>query len=162
MYFLSINDLVRSLGDRDQRDDESFKYFFAYLMILGILTELPEATAWNHWDTAGAIGTVIVNAAGMIYCYRVNGGGGGTAFLSRYFAITWVITLRLILVFLPVFFVATIAAEALGAITEVSSWWDTLIGLGMEVIAYALVAKHLLRVRVLRGQLDAALGPQPV
>ena len=160
MYFWSINDLVRTLGDRDLRDDESFPYFFIYVVLMTLATSVPEI-GWNTWDTVAATGTVILTAAGVLYCYRANGGSAGTAFLSRFMAISWVMMIRLLVLFLAVFFAAAIVATVLGESTEEASWWDTLLVFGMEVLTYTLVAKHLRRVRVLRAQLDAVLAAQP-
>ena len=157
MYFWRIRELVRILTERDLTESETFRYFFANWVLVTIATSDPSPN-WNAWDTTGAIASVVVTVAGLVWCYKNNGGANGSGFLQRMMSILWVMSIRVIAIGLSLLVVAMLVAEGLGVITDETQWWDTLLLFVMEVVIYARTAFHLKTIRVRRQILatDAA------
>jgi hypothetical protein len=121
---------VRSLSDR-----ESFQYFFAHALLIAIGNAIPD-TDWNGWVSAGAIASIVVTCAGILFCYRANGGASGEWFLARMLAVSWVVTVRFVVVGMAVAFVGA-------------------------VLLYLRVAHHLRRIHDRRAMISDARESAP-
>lgn len=56
----------------------------------------------TYWEKAGSIATVIITIFGVLHLKNQNQGSFGNGFLNKYFALGWVITIRLLLIAIPV------------------------------------------------------------
>lgn len=146
MYFWRIRNLVRRLIERDLTETEAFQYYFANSVVLAIASELP-GEKWNLWDAFGAISTLIVTITGLLIAFVANGGGAGQSFLARFNAISWVIFLRFLSAMFLVMIPALIVMEVLGRSSEVTSWWEAVLFVLVEILLYARIITHIKRVR---------------
>jgi len=100
MYFINIKQLKQDIVNKEFTEKDRFIYMFIYIAIYAIIYELAffeNSTAPVMSDYISSIGTVIITVIGTYYLYRANGGNDGEDFLGRYFSITWVVSMRLLL-----------------------------------------------------------------
>ena len=102
MYFWRIDSLKRELVADAIGEAEALPYLLWLGGLTSLLGSLPEGEP-NRWDVAGALlsAGLFVGATG--YGFRCNGGSTGTKFFVRYLALSWVVSVRLlVLVGVPV------------------------------------------------------------
>jgi hypothetical protein len=83
MYFWNIKALVASLSEQPLGEFNSLKYLIATI----VLFELPMLIPFGGrsvWETVSPILMAFISVIGTIYCYKKNGGSGGTFFLQEY------------------------------------------------------------------------------
>jgi hypothetical protein len=98
------------------------------------------------WLTSSLM--IIFVGGGTCAAYRANGGPGGVDFTSRYFALGWVILVRLaVLLFLPAMvlvFVASGGFEMEGELTDRAfGWAGAAVGITLEITYYSRLVYHL-------------------
>ena len=159
MYFWRIGRLKEQLrvGPLDQR--AALAYLLATLLVYTITTATPGL--WNaksepvlivDWVSYAA--TIILVGAGTYAAYRANGGRGGSDFPSRYFALGWVLFIRLAaLLLLPALALLFAAAAALGAfqaedpaLDSALGWVGAGISILFEGVYYLRLVQHLRQV----------------
>ena len=101
MYFWRIERLKREMAIRPLSESETLPYLVVNTTLVTALSYIPD-TFSNVWDTLSAIFSTFLAVVGTIYIYRQNGGADGQYFLQRYFAISWVVTLRLLMIFIAI------------------------------------------------------------
>ncbi len=108
MYFLNIKKLKEEIKGNKLSEKDRFYYVFVYLLLTNIAFALiayfPAETR-NIWDLVYEIGSVLIILVSAILAFRANGGSKGQDFLGKYFSISFVIAIRFILFFIPVFFI---------------------------------------------------------
>lgn len=103
MHFWRIDTLTEQLrrGHLEQR--AALRYILAWL-ILWMVVSLPsisgETTPMQPVDWAGYLVTLVATVVGTLLAYQANGGAGGSDFAARYFALGWVVGIRLIVLLL--------------------------------------------------------------
>jgi len=156
MYFWRIGRLKEQLraGPLDQR--ATLAYLLATLLLYTITTAAPGW--WNaksepvlivDWLTYGA--TIILVGTGTYAAYRANGGRGGSDFPSRYFALGWVLFIRLAaMLFLPAMALLFAAGATLGAfhgedqaLDSAWGWAGAGVGILFEAVYYLRLVRHL-------------------
>ena len=156
MYFWRIGRLKEQLrvGPLDQR--AALAYLLGTVLLYTITTAAPGL--WNaksepvlivDWLTYGA--TIILVGTGTYAAYRANGGRGGSDFPSRYFALGWVLFIRLAaLLFLPAMALLFAAGAALGAfqgedraVDSALGWAGAGISILFEGVYYVRLVQHL-------------------
>lgn len=107
MYFWRIGRLRDELSRGPLGQREAFAYVVATMLLYSIVSGAPGL--WNAdpesatgWDWAVYVAAVLLVGGGSYAAYRANGGPTGVDFAARYFALGWVLGIRLlILMFLP-------------------------------------------------------------
>ena len=142
MYFWRIEKLKTEMAARPLSEREALPYLVVFVALSSAVAYIPQTTH-NVWDGLGAVWSVLLAALGTIYIYRQNGGGGGQHFLQRYFAVGWVVVVRLIvvLILVAVAFYGTLAA--VGADTESTHWYDFLFLAVVEAVIYWRIGHHV-------------------
>jgi hypothetical protein len=142
MYFWRIEKLKTKMAARPLSDREVLPYLVVFVALFSAVAYSP-LPPQNVWDSLGAVWSVLLAAVGTIYIYRQNGGAGGQYFLQRYFAVGWVVSIRLFVVFI----LATLAfygtLTAMGADTESTHWYDFLFFAFMEAVIYWRIGHHV-------------------
>lgn len=120
MYFWRIGRLKSDLSRGPLGQREAFVYVVATMLLYTIMTGAPGL--WNAdpgpgtgWHWVAYIATILLVGGGSYAAYRANGGRTGVDSAARYFALSWVLGIRLsVLMFLPVMlvFVVWIVAVA--------------------------------------------------
>lgn len=148
MYFWRIDRLKEDLRS-GLTERESFRYLFFTFLLYAFCTEIgllfPEENP-NRWSHLIAVVCWAAVLVGTYLTYRSNGGAYGHRFAERFFAITWVIGIRLMVLTGPILLVLYIGIEVVapappGAIE--ARWYDVLILTVYVGLFYWRVCKHL-------------------
>lgn len=149
MYLWRIDLLKNQLREGPLSQRAAFAYVLATLLWYTITTTAPGA--WN--SSSGATTTldwltyalmIVVVGGGTYAAYRANGGQRGFDFASRYFALGWVLFLRLgLLLFVPAMALVLGIGAALGAFQaetertdDAFGWAGAVVGLAFESVYY--------------------------
>ena len=106
MYFINIKQLKKEIINKDFTEKDRFIYMFIYIMGFNIIFALFFLSSYENalpitmLDYFDNISTVLITGAGTYYLFKANGGDDGEDFLGRYFSITWVVGIRLLLPYL--------------------------------------------------------------
>ena len=119
MYFIKYQPLKRKLRERTLSDREAFAYLVVYSFFLGLAFVFLTGTtdecsdadlaAWD--DEVFSLVFACIPIAGIYYVYVANGGKNGFDLIQKYFVLGWVVSIRFLIVFLPLW-VATIVISA--------------------------------------------------
>ncbi|MHB8131665.1 MAG: hypothetical protein ACYDEX_22015 [Mobilitalea sp.] len=105
MYFWKIQLLKKQLIEQGLSEKHLFYYIliFVALAVLGteIMGYLPYK-APNAWDYFLSFMNIAIPIIGTIFAYHFNGGGSGVKFAERYFSIGLVITIRFLVLLIPI------------------------------------------------------------
>lgn len=100
MQIITTKPLIEQFRAGTFKDEEVGPYFFAYMILDAVLLAFFNREA-TPWDVAGSIATIIITLFGILYLKKQNRGSFGNGFLNRYFALGWVLTIRMLLVSVP-------------------------------------------------------------
>ncbi|CAA6804230.1 MAG: Unknown protein [uncultured Sulfurovum sp.] len=147
MYFINIKQLKEDIINDDFGEGKQFIYFFVFLVLntiffeLGVLIPAEEATFLDYFDS---IFLIISTLVGTYFMYKGNTSEKGKDFIGRYFAITWVVFIRLII---PLFITSFILLVAYSYIDVISDFYlDVLVSLIFSiyiVLGYFYSYKHI-------------------
>lgn len=146
MYFWNIQNLRQKLIDNSLSE----KSQMIYLMLTMVLYALSGQFAGSVYvegyflaETIAILGTTIL---GIIYCYDGNMSGDGKEFIKRFICVSWLVTVRLILIALIIFFIIGLLMlpfeNLVNDITE-NKLFDIASLIILEVIFFWLIHKHL-------------------
>lgn len=158
MYFWNIKELKRRLIAGAVAEHEVFFYFLAVLIIdtfvlsaTGLLTSTEEADIWDYIDAAGYF---VIVVAGAVALYHRNGGRSGQQFLVRYFSLLWVLGVRFLVYFTPVY-LAHVLWILSGDENSLAGWMWTVEYMAVMLLYYARLLVHM-------GDVAAAAKPAAV
>ncbi|RXJ68806.1 hypothetical protein CS022_24015 [Veronia nyctiphanis] len=142
MYFWRINTLKEDFIAGNVTEKSMFKYLVAYTIFVGLAMIPPSEP--NQFDLLSILILIPVSIIGLLYAYSSNGGDSGTDFLAKYFAIGWVVTVRLLVVFIPLAVVTNIVMVGSGFdISEGTTMWNVLITIVIEAFYFWRIAVHI-------------------
>lgn len=142
MYFWRIERLKREMAIRPLSESETLPYLVVDTTLVTALSYIPNISS-NVWDTLSAIFSTLLAVVGTIYIYRQNGGADGQYFLQRYFAISWVVTLRWLVIFIITIAIFSILLELASVSLEETTWYEFLFFSVFEVIFYERIGYHV-------------------
>ncbi len=142
MYSWRIEKLKTQMATRPLSEREALPYLVMFVAVSSAAAYLPQ-TAYNLWVGFGAVWSVLLATLGTIYIYHQNGGAGGQHFFQRYFAVGWVVFVRLLVasIFVAVAFYSTLAA--VGADRKSRHWYDFLFFAVVEAVGYWRIGHHV-------------------
>jgi hypothetical protein len=174
MYFWRIELLKRELRRRPLGQRAAFAYVVATLLLYTSTSAMPiswntEPVAVSTTDWVSYALMIVFVGGGTYAAYRANGGQAGFDFTSRYFALSWVLFIRLlVLVFVPAFFllfgvmVATAFLWPEGDSSDmVLDWSIAVVIVAFEAVYYWRLVHHLKQVAT-SGLARADSGSQMV
>lgn len=97
MYCVRYRALKERLRERSLRDDEVLPYFILTCLLL----LLP--FAYEEFGLLILAWRVIITFGGILYVYHCNGGAYGFDLVQKFLVLGWIVNIRILLVFLPVF-----------------------------------------------------------
>jgi hypothetical protein len=106
MYFWNIEALKSDI--RNNQLTEKIKFIYA-LIYIGLSTIALELTPFmsedniNGWDIMYSISSILIVIVGTIMAYKANGGPNGNEFLGKYFSISFVLSIRFLVLLIPLF-----------------------------------------------------------
>ncbi|MDP3986959.1 MAG: hypothetical protein Q8P81_01915 [Nanoarchaeota archaeon] len=142
MYFWKINRLKSDLLKKPLSESESFKYLFATLILLSLVT-IPFLEN-NIWDVYSAIIATIITAMGVYYIYKCNKGAKGKNFLQRYISIGWVMGIRWsVLIALPIIAIYLIVMALSGGIPDYTTLAEVIFFNLLHISYFWFFGKHI-------------------
>lgn len=154
MYFWNIECLKEEMATAPLTDRQVLPYLVITLAGL-VLGPSGMGTEWNVWDYACVALSTTLAIFGTIHVYRCNGGEHGRHFLQRYFALGWVVMIRLVVFATPVLVLVVSIMEAMGESYEETSWIGFLSGGILECLCYWRLAHHVADVAKRASSQDA-------
>jgi len=153
MYFWKIDSLSQDLKNGSLPQSERFKYLLANVIVYAVIIELSTLFAEPiiALDIFQSIFIVAITVAGTIYCYVVNSHGDNQEFIDRFICIGWVVTVRVIVLFIVAFSLYLFIGYAVGGeeferFSETTNFVSVGFVLGMCGVFYGLVGKHIKKV----------------
>jgi len=155
MIWFNIRKLERKISTNELSDKDAFNYVLAFF-ILSSLTIGTGAKVENGWiELLNIILLVLITIWGLNGAYRTNSDIDGKDFLKRFFAINWVIGMRLLLIAIGLAFIFGIIASIFllknnAVVLEnnpIKDWFLTIFMSMFEVIYYLLVINSIRRLK---------------
>ncbi len=157
MYIWNIKELKKELAATALTESQLFAYFLAVLTLETLMFQLvvlfPGTGDADVWDYAEYVGSVVFTVGGTLVAYRMNGGSAGRDFLTRYFPLMWVLTVRFLVFLLPLLVVAMIpmfyfsevlfGADAAGDDFAALSMYVVMLSWAWFLVFYYRLAVHL-------------------
>lgn len=143
MYFIKYHPLKERLRDRTMNDREALPYYILFSAISTLVITLPMGGPLNRWNVLSAFVSTVVVIAGIIYCFRQNGGKAGYDFIQKSVVLGWVVFVRLLLPFILCGIAAGFLKIWLRQSCETASWIDTVLVGVVEVIYFQRFGRHI-------------------
>lgn len=100
MQILSAQPLIERFRNGTFEDSEVEPYFMAYMIFMAIMWLFAFGEA-NPWEIATGVASVVITIFGVLHLKRQNDDSFANQFLAKYFALGWVITVRMLLISIP-------------------------------------------------------------
>src|SRR5688572_12862369 len=110
MYFWNITEFKEALAARPMTDREALPYLIIFVALFPALYSFG-GSEQNDWDLLGSLLTFLFGVFGTILAYVQNGGTGGSDFIKRYLALSWVVGIRLFVMMVPIVIVILLVLE---------------------------------------------------
>lgn len=148
MYFWKIEALKQDIKSNHfyEKDRFSYAFIFIALSVIGM-----EAMMYapiedpNFWDTINSASNIVIPIVGTLWAFKANGGAKGVDFLGRFFSISFVVTIRFLSLFIPMFLL--LIAYYINAFPEdeaiVSTPWDTIPFIIWFALLYFRICHHI-------------------
>jgi len=117
MQWLRSQPLIDRFQAGTFKDREVAPYFMAYLILMalfgllseeGILAELLDEDTPSAYDVVHDISSILIMIFGVLYLKKENRDSFGNGFLIKFFALGWVMMVRMILIVIPSIFVIVV------------------------------------------------------
>jgi hypothetical protein len=146
MYIWKIEKLKEELVAGDMPERETFKYLVASSALYALA--MIQYSNPNSLDTWSGVTAGIVTLMGLFFIYRCNGGDSGRDFLIRYLSISWVVFVRMIVLFMipALIVIFTLQELYMGGIPEETTNIELIYMTVIEIVFVLWVAKHVNRV----------------
>jgi hypothetical protein len=145
MYFWNISALKNDLINNKLNEHADFMYLRAMLILL-TLGAYPFETS-NTFDTYSWLINLFIVGLGTFICFKANGANDGKYFLQRYLSIAWVMSVKLVVFFIPSIVTLNIALEILGvAVPDETSLLDAGLVAAVSIVYYWRVSHHISQV----------------
>ena len=149
MYFWKVNALADDLKADRLSEKEKMIYFFLSSIVTVFFLEfsLYMGQVPDRVNITSSILNVLVNAAGLLFCYQANKKGDNKAFIERIICLSVPIGVRVIIASSLLYIVYLIGFVVSGhEIDSASGVMDVLFGVAFEVIFYIYLGKSLYRI----------------
>ena len=149
MYFWNIKKLKALLIERPMTEKEVLPYLIATMLLLTLVQYFPNALHFNAWDYLEIVIASIAVIIGTFWLYQKNLGDSGSYFLQRYFALGWVVSIRIVVFVTPVFIALVFLAsyfELYNTESDATNWLDITLLTAIEVLLYWYFGRHLAEV----------------
>ena len=144
MYFIRVKPVKEQLRERAMTDRECLPYYVVPAACISLVLHLPMAALpTTRWDLFSGITDMLLTIAGILYCYRQNGGKTGYDFIQKSVVLGWVVGIRFSVIMIPVVVGLEFLKTGIGQSMEQTSWVDVLGMAILLVIYFQRLGKHL-------------------
>lgn len=113
MQIISAAPLIKKIKNNTFEESEIGPYFLAYT-ILGVFSYSVTDGGLNFDNFLMGAASLIITVFGLLHLKKQNGESFGNQFLSKYIALGWVVSIRMLLIGIPVMVGLFAIAEIIG------------------------------------------------
>jgi hypothetical protein len=143
MQILTTAPLVEKFRSGKFKDDEVGSYFVGF-MILTSASWFLAYGEWAFWGFMETLGNLAITILGIHYLKSKNGDTFGNGFLNKYFALGWVISVRLFLCALPALVMVYAILSLVGA-RDLPGPLSAIFGLTFSILFYRWLGAEFTR-----------------
>ena len=154
MYFWRVDRLVEDFRNDQVTEKEKLKYMILYGVFYAVAVNSAFSTAFEstYMDAVELLITASIAIFGTYYCYAKNRGGDGRDFVTRFMCIGLPVTVKVAILFLPLFVASLIVEKAYGIGTQTNefgqsvsytTWPDLLLNGVLYAVMYLYLAKKM-------------------
>ena len=150
MRIWKIEELKSEIRQNSIAEKDKFIYLLIYVGLGYLCTELPSyfpSENHNTFDYLASAVFVVVTILGTYLCYIANGGSNGHDFCGRYFAISFVISMRFLVLFIPILLALVFYWYNQPLEQEGSTLVETLVFLAWFIALYWRMYVHFTQIR---------------
>jgi len=100
MIWLNLKELENKISKNELSERDGFNYVLAFFILCSIALSLPANNTGSWFKFLACVISVVINVWGLNASYNANKAVDGKDFFKRFFAINWVVGMRLLLVIL--------------------------------------------------------------
>jgi len=134
MQFLSAQPLIEKYRNGTFDESQVGPYFMAYMILTSALWTFAYGEP-DPWSIASGAASVVITVFGILHLKKQNGESFGNHFLSKYFSLGWVTSIRMVLLAIPAAVVFFALSHIVGG-PEAISPAGALFGIAFEVAFY--------------------------
>ncbi|MES2995693.1 MAG: hypothetical protein V4733_02685 [Verrucomicrobiota bacterium] len=123
MQFISAKPLIEKFRERTFRDNEVAPYFIVQTLVVAFTNYLAFGDDPTGWDFGLAVSAVIITLWGIFHLRKKNGGAFENGFLNKWFALGWVVGIRIGLGAIPIFVALFAFSEFMGGEGAMDAAW---------------------------------------
>lgn len=150
MYFINITKLKEDIIEKKFSEKDRFIYILLFIILNTIFMELNIFPNYepNMIDHASSIMVIVITFLGTYFIYKANGGKEGNDFAGKYFSITWVRGIHLLLLLIPIFIIFSILDSYILELSPLNNEIATFVILsGFIFSVYFYAYKDVLEIR---------------
>ena len=142
MYITNISKLKSDIVNHNITEADSIKYLIAATILYG-LSAVPYGN-YGSLDVFNSLLFVPISVFGIMYAYSENGGDNGERFLLKFVTISWVVTIRSLLVIIPLVVLYAISSAVIDPnMSTETTIWDVLVFSVVEIVVLWRVAVNI-------------------
>ena len=152
MYFWKIEELKQDIREKNVSEFTIFIYFMIFFIGSYAVYELsyiwpPEEV--NNWDIIGSIASIVLGVSATFTMFFLNGGKSGNQFLTKYFSIGFVASIRYFVITIPLLLIPFMFSLAeIDENSDISTTGiETIVLFVWELGLYAYICKHISEVK---------------
>lgn len=156
MYFWQIKNLKEDIKSEKFNEKDRYIYFMIFIVLFTIMINTEIFFPLENittWDYIHSIFNILIPLVGIIYAFKGNGATNGKDFLGRYFAIGFVMAIRVTVYFIPVFglwifglwifSLWDFSAEIIEQQNTLTNYLDVILTLGLNTVMYWRIYVHI-------------------
>jgi len=154
MQVISAQPLIEKFQTDTFEESEVGSYFMAYMIFMSVAYAFVFGEP-NPWDIATGVASVVITIFGVLYLKAQNEDSFGNQFLSKYFCLGWVITVRMFLLAIPAMVVLFAFASIVGGHNAIDPM-GALFTIAFEILFYWWLGSLIAQSNKPKSEQDAA------
>ena len=144
MYFIKYQPLKEKLRSRSLNDRDALPYYVFTAAITVLFASIPLPNAFNSWDAVSTFLGMVLSVLGILYVYHQNGGRKGYDIIQKCIVLGWVVSVRVVLCFIPLAILLHAIGMQLGIVTYGSTgWFDVVVMASVYAVLYLRLGRHI-------------------
>ncbi len=144
MYFITYQPLKDKLRARSLSDHDALPYYIFITAITVFFGSIPLPNVFNRWDAVSIVLGIALSIGGILYVYHQNGGRNGYDIIQKCIVLGWVVSVRVVLCFIPVAIALHVIGMYLGFVTHGSTgWYDVVVMSSVYAVTYLRLGRHI-------------------
>ena len=143
MQIFRIDSLKQKLQSRTLTDREALPYLLSMFGFAAAAVVFPFPLGSDWVDRVNQGGTILFAVLGLLYSYRQNGGAKGNDLALKYIVLGEVVVMRCTLASIPAGILLVWLGNQFGLRDRTLGWYDTLLWLVFQVVAYQRLGRHI-------------------